>query len=93
MPAQRLTAASDYAELLEKYDNWMFDCDGVLWNGDNLVDGATDVLDLLRRKGKSVLFVTNNATKSRKTYKKKFDDLGVQAHVVRPSDSGTTTRS
>lgn len=30
-----------------------------------------------------MLFVTNNATKSRKTYKKKFDDLGVEAHVVR----------
>ena len=31
---------------------------------------------------KSVLFVTNNATKSRKNYKKKFDKLGVEAHVV-----------
>ncbi|KAI0943030.1 hypothetical protein AcW1_002767 [Taiwanofungus camphoratus] len=27
------------------------------------------------------MFVTNNATKSRKNYKKKFDLLGVQAHV------------
>lgn len=32
---------------------------------------------------KSVLFVTNNATKSRVNYKKKFDSLGVEAHVVR----------
>ena len=31
---------------------------------------------------KSVLFVTNNATKSRPNYKKKFDSLGVEAHVV-----------
>lgn len=31
---------------------------------------------------KSVLFVTNNATKSRVNYKKKFDSLGVEAHVV-----------
>lgn len=30
-----------------------------------------------------MLFVTNNATKSRKNYKKKFDSLGVEAHVVR----------
>ena len=29
------------------------------------------------------MFVTNNATKSRKNYKKKFDSLGVEAHVVR----------
>lgn len=29
-----------------------------------------------------MLFVTNNATKSRKSYKTKFDKLGVEAHVV-----------
>lgn len=33
-------------------------------------------------RDKKVIFVTNNATKSRKTYKGKFDHLGVQAHVV-----------
>jgi ribonucleotide monophosphatase NagD (HAD superfamily) len=32
---------------------------------------------------KRVLFVTNNATKSRRNYKKKFDGLGIEAHVVR----------
>jgi len=31
---------------------------------------------------KSVIFVTNNATKSRKNYKKKFDRLGIDATVV-----------
>ena len=29
------------------------------------------------------MFVTNNATKSRVNYKKKFDQLGVEAHAVR----------
>jgi Haloacid dehalogenase-like hydrolase len=32
---------------------------------------------------KNVIFVTNNATKSRQSYKEKFDKLGVQAKVVR----------
>ncbi|KAF8064922.1 HAD-like domain-containing protein [Lyophyllum atratum] len=77
----RLSTAQQYAALLDKYDTWMFDCDGVLWHGDRLIDGAVDVLEMLRRKGKKVLFVTNNATKSRKSYKGKFDQLGVQAHV------------
>jgi len=81
MSPSRLASLENYKELLDKYDTWMFDCDGVLWSGDTLIEGATDVLQLLRSHGKSVLFVTNNATKSRKTYKKKFDDLGVQAHV------------
>lgn len=44
----RLASAEDYASLIDKYDTWMFDCDGVLWHGDRLIDGAVDVLRLLR---------------------------------------------
>ncbi|KII91835.1 hypothetical protein PLICRDRAFT_105709 [Plicaturopsis crispa FD-325 SS-3] len=79
--AARLSTEEDYESLLDKYDTWMFDCDGVLWNGEHLVDGALEVLKILRSRNKKVLFVTNNATKSRKSYKGKFDNLGVEAHV------------
>jgi len=79
--SSRLASSADYEALLEKYDTWMFDCDGVLWSGDHSIEGATQVLDILRSHKKKVIFVTNNATKSRKKYKKKFDDLGVEAHV------------
>jgi len=34
--------------------------------------------------GKDIVFVTNNATKSRRQYKAKFDKLGIQASEVRP---------
>ncbi|EJD51795.1 p-nitrophenyl phosphatase [Auricularia subglabra TFB-10046 SS5] len=78
---KRLASAEDYAALLDAYDTWLFDCDGVLWHGDRLIDGAIDVLQLLRQKQKSIIFVTNNATKSRRSYKAKFDKLGVQADV------------
>lgn len=97
----RISTPSEYAKLLDNYDTWLFDCDGVLWRGDHLIEGAAQVLDMLRRrsmssdldsfwlfqstliqKDKRVVFVTNNATKSRKSYKSKFDQLGVQAHVV-----------
>jgi len=97
----RLSSQEDYKKLLDSYDTWLFDCDGVLWRGDHLIDGATEVLEILRRRStwthpqfisgdsaslsgqdKKVVFVTNNATKSRKKYKMKFDQLGVEAHVV-----------
>jgi 4-nitrophenyl phosphatase len=42
------TNSECYQELLDKYDTWMFDCDGVLWRGDGLIDGALDVLHVLR---------------------------------------------
>lgn len=99
----RLSSPEDYAGLLEKYDTWMFDCDGVIWSGDHSIEGAIQVLDILRSRSmsianqfifvflfgiilffvdKKVIFVTNNAAKSRKTYKAKFDGLGIEAHVV-----------
>ncbi len=46
--AARLSTRGDYISLLDKYDTWLFDCDGVLWQGDTLVEGATEVLQLLR---------------------------------------------
>jgi 4-nitrophenyl phosphatase len=53
--SQRLAKTQDYASLLSKYDTWMFDCDGVLWHGDKLVDGAIQVLDMLRKQSASLL--------------------------------------
>jgi hypothetical protein len=40
-------------------------------------------LELTRSPEKNIIFVTNNATKSREDLKKKFDKLGIQAEVVR----------
>jgi len=77
----RLSTPQDYSVLLDKYDTWMFDCDGVLWRGDHVIDGVAEVLKLLRDKKKQIIFVTNNATKSRKSYRSKFIDLGLEVQV------------
>lgn len=37
---------------------------------------------IANKKDKKIVFVTNNATKSRKSYKQKFDQLGIDVHVV-----------
>jgi len=50
----RPSSAQDFTSLLSKYDTWMFDCDGVLWRGDRLIDGAVQVLDMLRRASECV---------------------------------------
>lgn len=46
--ATRLSSKQDYESLLDKYDTWLFDCDGVLWQGDRLIEGVPEVLHLLR---------------------------------------------
>jgi len=70
----KLTAPEKW---LEGIDVFIFDCDGVIWRGDSLIDGIPETLDKLRALGKKMFFVTNNSTKSRAGYKKKFDSLGL----------------
>lgn len=64
-------------QLLENVDVFIFDCDGVIWRGDSVIDGIPETLEKLRALGKKMFFVTNNSTKSRAGYKKKFDSLGL----------------
>eukprot|EP00929_Paragymnodinium_shiwhaense_P108116 TRINITY_DN7443_c0_g1_i3.p1 TRINITY_DN7443_c0_g1~~TRINITY_DN7443_c0_g1_i3.p1 ORF type:complete len:409 (-),score=134.24 TRINITY_DN7443_c0_g1_i3:99-1247(-) len=77
---QPLTTPGD---LLDNVDVFIFDCDGVIWLGDSVIDGIPNVLDELRKKGKTIFFVTNNSTKSRAGYKKKFTSLGLD---VKPEE-------
>mmetsp|Transcript_36643 Transcript_36643/g.105448 ORF Transcript_36643/g.105448 Transcript_36643/m.105448 type:complete len:297 (-) Transcript_36643:107-997(-) len=72
---------SSPADLLDGTDVFIFDCDGVLWRGDVVIDGVPEVLDKLRGMGKKIFFVTNNSTKSRKGYKGKFESLGLQVNA------------
>nr|GEW26128.1 phosphoglycolate phosphatase 1B, chloroplastic-like [Tanacetum cinerariifolium] len=53
---------------------------GVIWKGDSLIEGVPETLELLRSKGKRLVFVTNNSTKSRKQYGKKFETLGLSVN-------------
>ncbi|KAL4926968.1 4-nitrophenylphosphatase [Aspergillus undulatus] len=69
--------AAGIKEFLDKFDVFLFDCDGVLWSGDHLFPGTVETLGLLRSSGKQVVFVTNNSTKSRADYKKKLEGLGI----------------
>jgi len=79
-PATRLRNPGD---LLDGVDVFIFDCDGVIWRGDSLIDGIPNVLDKLRAAGKTLFFVTNNSTKSRAGYKSKFTSLGLD---VKPEE-------
>ncbi|KAL8700892.1 MAG: hypothetical protein Q9224_000752 [Gallowayella concinna] len=54
---------------------------GVLWSGDHLFEGTVETLDMLRSKGKQIVFVTNNSTKSRADYKNKLESMGIPASV------------
>ncbi|KAK3375329.1 4-nitrophenylphosphatase [Podospora didyma] len=66
---------------IDRFDVFLFDCDGVLWSGDHVFEGVVQTLELLRSRGKKTIFVTNNSTKSRQEYLKKFADMGIPSDV------------
>ncbi|KAL4587999.1 hypothetical protein LXL04_000877 [Taraxacum kok-saghyz] len=75
VPAQPFSNA-----LINSVETFIFDCDGVIWKGDSLIEGVPKTLELLRSKGKRLVFVTNNSIKSRKQYGKKFETLGLSVN-------------
>ncbi|KAI8372044.1 HAD-like domain-containing protein [Choanephora cucurbitarum] len=78
---------------IDQYDNFLFDCDGVLWEGTRMFDGVKEAMTLLREKGKRVFFVTNNSTKSRSSFLKKFEGFGIKATQEEVFSSAFATAS
>jgi HAD superfamily hydrolase (TIGR01450 family) len=71
----------DLERLVDRYDTWLLDCDGVIWLGEEAVAGVPETLAELRRRGKRIFFVSNNASKHRSTYLTKFQRMGIEASV------------
>lgn len=75
--SMKITSSEQVDAFLEQYDDFLFDCDGVLWSGSRILPSVAETLDFLRSRGKRLVFVTNNSTKSRKAYTKKFEKFGI----------------
>eukprot|EP00922_Rhytidocystis_sp_ex-Travisia-forbesii_P021577 GHVS01031600.1.p1 GENE.GHVS01031600.1~~GHVS01031600.1.p1 ORF type:complete len:396 (+),score=68.88 GHVS01031600.1:216-1403(+) len=72
-------------QFVEQADVFLFDCDGVLWHGDKLIERVIETLEQLQAAGKQLYFVTNNSSKSRQGYLAKFQRLGLGDVVKDPS--------
>ncbi|XP_068610470.1 glycerol-3-phosphate phosphatase [Brachionichthys hirsutus] len=68
-------------QLLDSVESLLFDCDGVLWRGDQAVPGAAQVVNLLKENGKKVFFITNNSSKTRRMNANKLSALGFKAET------------
>ena len=66
------------------FDGYIFDLDGTIYLGDELLPGAAELLERLRNLSKRVLFLTNNPTKEPHEYAAKLTGLGipVEPHEV-----------
>jgi len=75
-----LSSLSDIQNFVDSIDIFMFDCDGVIWEGNHPLKNAPETLQYLRSINKRVYFITNNSTKSRAGYIKKFSSMGIDVH-------------
>ncbi len=63
---------------LKKFDDFVLDCDGVLYRGDIAIDGAKECIERLYSEGKNVKFLTNYPFSRAKVCDKLKDIVGVE---------------
>lgn len=59
------------------YDGYLFDLDGTIYLGDELLPGAQRLVERLRELGRAPLFLTNNPTRDPQMYADKLTRLGL----------------
>src|SRR2546428_12788117 len=69
----------------------IFDMDGVLYRGSQVMPYAKEALDRLRRAGWDVFFATNNSTATRLDYLRQFTTLGLGGDLDHIVPSGYAT--
>jgi HAD superfamily hydrolase (TIGR01450 family) len=73
---------SDVSRTPEKlYEGYVFDLDGTIYLGDELLPGAERLVLKLRELGKRVVFLSNNPTKDPEMYARKLTDLGLETPI------------
>jgi HAD superfamily hydrolase (TIGR01450 family) len=81
--------AADRARLVDRYDLVILDLDGVVYLQEEPVPGAVAAVERLRREGPPVVYVTNNASRSREQIAGLLARLGVDASAEQVLTSGT----
>ncbi len=59
------------------YEGYVFDLDGTIYLGDELLPGVKRLILELRERGKKVIFLSNNPTKDPEMYSEKLTKLGL----------------
>jgi len=66
-------------KITDRISTFFLDMDGVLYIGDAPINGAAETIAHLRRKGKKIVFMTNNSMHTRRAYVRKLARIGIPA--------------
>jgi len=70
---------SKIKKIIDEVSTFLFDMDGVLYVGDTPIEGAAKTVAYLRKKGKKIIFMTNNSASTRRAYVQKLAKIGIAA--------------
>ncbi len=73
------------------YEGYVFDLDGTIYLGDELLPGVKRLIPKLRELGKRVVFLSNNATRDPKMYAEKLGKLGIETPASEIVNTVVTT--
>jgi len=62
---------------LRNKQGFISDMDGVIYHGNQIVPGAAELVDWLKRSGKKYLFLTNSSQRSARELSQKLSRLGI----------------
>lgn len=68
--------------LIEEYRAFAIDLDGVVWRGEQVLDGAIETLERIQALGKQVLLLTNNGSYSRPDVEARLKKEGLEMHGI-----------
>lgn len=83
-------------EILKETELFVLDMDGTFYLDTDVLDGALDFLEEVKKAGKRYVFFTNNSSKSPKTYIDKLAKMGCYIkgtdHYIRGCDDSVSER-
>ncbi|MFW5923121.1 MAG: HAD-IIA family hydrolase, partial [Planctomycetota bacterium] len=64
-------------QVVADHRGFIFDLDGTVYLGDELIDDAAEVIEQLREAGRRTVFLSNKPIARREVYARKLDRLGI----------------
>ena len=84
--------AGDALQRVRDAKAWIFDMDGVLYVGTNVLPGTNELLDALTLRERQVMMATNNSMATPEAYERKLAAMGMHVPADAVLTSATATR-
>jgi glycerol-1-phosphatase len=78
--------------LVDEYDGFAIDLDGVVWRGGDSIEGAAEGLSAIRAAGKPLVFLTNNAAFTPESVVERMSKGGFEAKAAEVITSAHAAR-